>query len=178
MALSDQQRLMQALYTSGMQTLEDSVFSLIPRYNIDEMSGPALDDIGIIVGQLRNGTSDEVYRIHLKGKIAVNTSQGTLDDVYRVWTAFTGTDNVEVVETFPAGINIVTDVSPNQEYIPIIKDYVDRSLLVGVSLGDIILYDPTEAFTFSDSIVPGSSALLGFGDTGDVNTGGKLAGIL
>jgi len=178
MATSDQQRLLQALYTSGFQVIEDALFTMIPRYSIDQVAGPALDDIGIIVDQPRNSADDVTYRIQLKGKIAVNSSQGTLDDVYRVWYAFTGATDMEVMETFPAGIDIATDTSPETKYIPIIKDYMDRSLLAGVRLGSIILYDPTNAFTFASSINTETSTLLGLGDSSDVNTGGKLAGIL
>ena len=178
MELSDQERLIAALYTTGIQSLEDAIFSLIPRWDINKQEGKVLDDIGAVVGINREGVDDATYRYHLKGRIFVNSSSGRIDDVYRVWSAFVSTGHMEVLETYPAGIDIATDTSPDPEYIPLVYDYLDRALLAGVRLGNIVLYDPTVAFTFSPTNLPVTDSAKGFGDTNDPLTGGKLAGII
>ena len=58
---SDQEKLLSALYTTGFQAVEDIALTLTNRWDIDSVSGPALDDIGIIVGQPRNGVSDDAF---------------------------------------------------------------------------------------------------------------------
>jgi len=171
-------KLIDALYLKGLQDIEDAIFSIIPKLSIDDITGKSLDGIGDIVGQSRNGLDDATYKIHLKGKIALNSSEGTLSDLYIVWNAFSGSVSSLIREIYPAGIEVETDISPPTAFIPIIKEYLDRAAVAGVKLGGIVLYDPVDAFQFSSSINSTTDSLHGFGDTADLNTGGKLAGLL
>lgn len=51
--------------------------------SIDEAEGKALDLLGENVGQLRGKASDEVYRILIRGKIARNYCDGSIDRILR-----------------------------------------------------------------------------------------------
>lgn len=171
-------KLIQALYSSGVQGLEDASFTTIPKLVVDNNVGKSLDRIGEIVGQPRNGLGDDDYRIHLKGKIFLNSSNGTVDDIYKVWNALSLATVTEVIEVFPAGVQLVSNTSPNPKHVPIIKEYIDQTLGAGIGLVGIVVYDPTDAFQFSNSDTSIIDPIHGFGDVSDPLIGGKLAGLL
>ena len=52
--------------------------------------GVQLDRIGRLVGQPRSGADDESYRYYLRARIAANRSNGTVDDLIRVFKAKLG----------------------------------------------------------------------------------------
>lgn len=172
-------KLIQGLYTTGIQQLEDAMLTIVPKLSIDDMTGFALDGIGEVVGQNRNGLSDIAYRVHLKGKIALNNSNGRVDDIYKVWNSFGSTSpNTEITEVYPASIQITTDVSPDPTFLPIIIDYINRALESGIGLSGVIIYDPVEAFQFSATASPVIDTVHGFGNSSDPLTGGKLATVI
>jgi hypothetical protein len=171
-------KLLEALYSEGTQGLEDAAFSTINKLDIDNNEGAALDLIGEIVGQGRNNLADAEYRLYLKGKIALNSSNGTSDDIYQIWNAFSFATAADILEVFPAGIEIVTNTAPPADYLPIIRDYIDKALGVAISLVGIVAYDPTDAFQFAEGDTSITDPIHGFGDTGDPAIGGKLADLI
>jgi hypothetical protein len=70
---------------SPAQDLEDALWSVLVDSTLDTATGVWLDRLGVIVGQARLSlSSDDVYREHLRARVAVNRSQGTFTDAYRV----------------------------------------------------------------------------------------------
>ena len=57
------------------QTLENCLFQFYERLDLLTSVGNQLDNFGEIVGQDRNSVSDQIYRILLRTKIGINTSQ-------------------------------------------------------------------------------------------------------
>lgn len=173
-------KLVEGLYSKGIQGFEDAVFTTIPKLDIASNSGKNLDQIGDIVGQQRNDLNDDDYRARLKGKVAVNTSNGHSDDIYRIWKAYSSATVVLITEVFPAGIQINTDTVPSGGNLPEVIKLIDDSLGAGISLVGIILSDPVNSFQFSPSVIPVIDPLHGFNDTtiAPSNTGGKLAQII
>jgi len=68
---------------SRTQLLEDAIQKVAQGRFLpdDAASGAQLDAIGALVGIARNGVTDAVYRVLIRGKIATNTSRGTLGDI-------------------------------------------------------------------------------------------------
>lgn len=78
------------LVAAQFQDLEDAAQSLLTIVNIDDSVGAQLDNLGRIVGQPRAVNEDAGYRLYLKACIAANRSNGTAEDLYRVFRALFG----------------------------------------------------------------------------------------
>ena len=66
------------------QAIEDAGQQLL-GHSVDTAVGVYLDAIGKIVGQPRNGLTDEdLYRRYVRARIMTNRSRGTVDDLIRV----------------------------------------------------------------------------------------------
>lgn len=78
------------LMAAQFQDLEDAAQSLPTIVNIDDSVGAQLDNLGRIVGQPRAVNDDASYRLYLKARIVANRSNGTAEDLYRVFRALFG----------------------------------------------------------------------------------------
>ena len=78
--------------------------------DIEKASGKTLDLIGSNVNQYRGATTDEIYRILIKSKIASNLSTGDINTIIEVLSIALDTDPSEIVvreEEEGASISIV-----------------------------------------------------------------------
>jgi hypothetical protein len=66
------------------QDLEDALFDLLTLRTVETATGNALDVLGRIVGQPRDGLSDDDYRRFVRARIATNKSRGRSKDIYTV----------------------------------------------------------------------------------------------
>lgn len=72
------------------QDLEDAAQLLLTIVNIDDSVGAQLDVIGRVVGQIRAGASDAIYRLYLKARIIANRSSGTPEQLFSIMRALFG----------------------------------------------------------------------------------------
>lgn len=86
------------LLAAQAQDLEDATQTLFSFPNIDDSEGPQLDLIGRIIGQVRLGTSDAVYRMYLKARVLINRSSGRFDELYAVLKAAFGDIGFRITE--------------------------------------------------------------------------------
>lgn len=77
--------------------LEQVCQDLLVKRSIFVAEDSQLDDIGRIVVQPRNGLDDEVYRRYLFARIAVNNSNGLVEDVIKVTRLILNDDAARVV---------------------------------------------------------------------------------
>lgn len=158
-----------------VQNLEDAIFSLYGRLDIDGSSGIQLDRIGTIVGQERLGLADAEYQLFIKAKIAVNVSEGDAERIISTWKLMTGADQVVLYEAFPAEVDLYTESSiltPSLE--PLALELIQNVAAGGVRVGFAAVYDPDNAFSFA----LGGLNTGGFGTTSDPGVGGKLSTII
>ncbi len=100
-------KLLRAIY-GPIQELEDAFQQLLQERFINNATGHTLTLIGGIVGQERNGISDdEVFRRYVRARIATNKSSGIGPDMLNVARLILGSDPVTVVAD-PNGIATVT----------------------------------------------------------------------
>ena len=102
--------LISSLSSEQIQDLEDVLFDISTRLNIDTSVGVQLNNIGVIIGQPRNGQNDATYRLFLKGKAGRNVSEGDIERVLSIWKIITGGSVVQVIEIFPANIELFSDI--------------------------------------------------------------------
>ncbi len=66
------------------QRIEDALYQLLTERYLDAAIGVQLDVLGKIVGQVRNGLSDEDYKRYLRARVKVNRSSGITDHLLTI----------------------------------------------------------------------------------------------
>lgn len=64
-----------------VQAAEDALYPLLLLTDIDTMTGDALEQIGELVNEPRNGATDADYRVAIRSKIALICGSGTPDNL-------------------------------------------------------------------------------------------------
>lgn len=159
--------LIKDLYTTRTQLLENGLFQLFGRLNIDNSTGVQLDGIGTIVGQLRLGLSDAVYRLFLKAKIGANVSEGDIPRVIDVWKLITNANIVQLLEAYPAEVDLYYDVPLDDSLKDLAFDLIQKVVVAGVAVGFLAVFENGNAFTLDGDVVGDDGAidtLLGLGE--------------
>jgi hypothetical protein len=150
--------LLDSLGGQQIQDLEDILFDINSRLDIDNSEGVQLDNIGTIVGQPRNGQDDMTYKLFLKAKAGVNVSEGDVERVLSVWKIITGGTIVQVIDQYPAAIELFSDVPVPGELEVEAFALMQEVVGAGISITSSII-SPDNAFGFENSI-----DTLGFDD--------------
>jgi len=164
--------LMDALFGQQMQDLENHAHQLYGLLDIDAGQGAQLDLIGTIVGQSRMGHSDRIYKLLLKAKIGANVSHGTIEDVIGVWRLLAQANQVQVVEVYPAQVDLYSDTPIDGAIAAFVRVLMQKVVAAGVRVDFLaIIYSSTNAFGFDGE----DPTIGGFGDYNDAGAGGEFA---
>lgn len=151
-----------------VQEIEDALFGLRIRLDIDSVGGIPLDMIGEIVGIERGGFDDATYRSILKSKIGQNVSNGTPEDVITTFVAITGTEFVLYQDLFPGGIGLYSTVQIDPALIDLIYSLVEKTDPAGVRIDFIAYHQINNGFAMDGDMTGG-----GF-DDGTGTVGGEF----
>jgi len=128
-------------FVDPLQQVEDDMYELYSTLDIDVMTGVNLDRIGAIIGQPRSGFDDDTYRVFLKGRVGINNSRGTLNDIVSLWNNFNPGETIQVNEQYPAQVELLTTgVQATQQIQDFIYDLMNQALQAGVKLVWILPY--------------------------------------
>lgn len=164
--------LIDILFGRQTQDLEDAAWQLYDRLDIDTCEGVQLDRIGAIVGLSRSGWGDDLYRILLKAKIGKNVSHGTLEDVISVWRLLAQANKVQVIENYPAQIDLYSDTPIDGAISSFVRNLMQDVVAAGVRVDFLaIIFSSDNAFGFD----PDDPDVNGFGDCNDTSAGGAFA---
>lgn len=83
MTQSNTQRLVAALVVP-IVSLESVLQELLLNRSISTATGVTLDQLGVIVGQPRNGLDDDTYRRYIRARVAAHRSDGTFEALIKV----------------------------------------------------------------------------------------------
>lgn len=150
--------LINALFGIQIQESENALHGLFGRLNIDTSVKVQLDKIGVIVGQPRYSLDDNIYRLYIKGKIGVNTSEGEIEKFISVWQLITQASIVQVLEAYPAEVDLYTDTPLDSSLVSLAFDMIKKVAAGGVAVGFTAVFFPI-AFGFED----GGTGIEGFG---------------
>lgn len=89
-----------------VQEVEDAVYQILTDTVLETAEGAQLDGLGEIVGEERAGRDDATYRIAIRTRIAINLSEGTIENIISLALAISGGTQAEATEYFPAGFEI------------------------------------------------------------------------
>lgn len=167
---------MLSILVERMQLIENENYKFKSIYNIPTQTAVLLERIGNIVGQQRLGFSDDVYRLLIYAKIAINISGGTPENIINIFKIIVKASFVKYDELYPAGIQLqyqgeIIDPSLSNALVYTL----DNALPAGVSVEQINACDDNlYMFTVAekdDSI----NENQGFSDEDNPGTGGKLS---
>jgi len=143
--------LLDSLGGQQIQDLENILFDLNSRLDIENSEGVQLDNIGLIVGQPRNGQDDVTYRLFLRAKAGRNVSEGDIERVLSVWKIITGGTVVQLFESYPAEVELSSDIPvPDalaSDAFALMQDVVSAGVRVTSSI-----ISPEDAFGFDLSV--------------------------
>lgn len=93
-----------ASYVKSLETVEAAVETICDLLSISDYRGRALDDLGALVGQPRNGFKDSDYQQTIAVRIVANAAQSDADTlIYLVKQSLGFTGNVSFRNSYPAG---------------------------------------------------------------------------
>lgn len=96
------------LFLEEIQELEVATLAIADQKNINTAIGAWLDYIGSLVGQPREGRTDEEYRAALLLKIAANSSDGTPNTIIDITKQYTGSSSSKIIEYYHATfVNVI-----------------------------------------------------------------------
>ncbi len=95
------------------QIVEDAAWDTATLRWIDSAEGQQLDGLGEILGELRYGRPDDIYRLWLRFRIFINSSKGTPSDMMEILRFVTNEGapggRVKYWENWPASFQLFTD---------------------------------------------------------------------
>lgn len=153
-------RALLAAIVGPLHTIESDADDLREKRWIDTAQGAQLDGLGAIVGEPREGRSDEDYREAIRFRVFINVSKGTPPDVIRALGYITKSDDVQYMESWPATVMLYCDGHHAGKLIPgVMQDLLPAS----VSDVDIAVSFGEEALRMSnpDQVTDDESELAG-----------------
>jgi len=137
--------------TKKLVSFDDEQFAELDRlidkmsdqYDLEKAKGILLDRLGKLVGENRDGNDDELYRLLIRLRILLNTTDGSINDIIKVIKFIFSSEVVHIQPNYPAGITILHDgESPSVNF----NKYISQVVAAGVA------YDTKELFFFTDDI--------------------------
>ncbi len=88
------------------EDLETTLYDLLTLRGVETAIGAQLDVLGAIVGQAREGLSDDDFRRYIRARIAANKSEGTVPDLLLVVRQVLGDAEADPVvhQQYPAAV--------------------------------------------------------------------------
>lgn len=163
------------------QELEAALFDVLEQTAVGTAIGIWLDRLGGVVGEERGGEGDTLFRQYVQARVKANRSEGTLEDVIAVITAWYGSAFPTLALTEPGRANLLVELpsvavtaAQIARLVRLLRD--TRSAGVGAQ----VLWQPqadSDTFTLSSSSSLQSDSARGLGDTSNPATGGALRGV-
>jgi len=124
--------------------IEKMLYDLSNQWDLEKAKARLLDRIGKIVDELRDGNEDKLYRLLVKLRILLNTTNGTVNDIIKVIKFLYSSEVVKITPNYPAALTILHD--GEQEYIDFNRILVQ---VIGAGIG----YETRELFIFRERMV-------------------------
>ncbi len=136
------------LYARQLQEVEDVLVDLLESIDIDTAISSSLDAIGTIVDEDRAGRNDDDYRLALRAKVLLLTSEGTREDVIRLIKSIIPGADVRVDEAYPAAFiaTVLSPIDPSVTDVALVTRFIRQGALAGVGNFVVLFVDPPFQF--------------------------------
>lgn len=94
------------IFGNKIQEIEDALWQLYTERGIDTAVGAQLDILGKILDYTRGGLDDDIYRLRLRAKIALNRDSGTIAEILSIFALLLPGLGLELRDTPPAGFEL------------------------------------------------------------------------
>lgn len=147
-----------------VQEAEDMLWDLLIMRAIDTAVGAQLDIIGKIVGQSRGTFDEDTYRTWIRGRVLVNRSSGTTDQMIELVNALLPEGaSLSVSEYYPAAFQIEVNESVPDWFGNALAEIVLEAKALGVG-PYVVWFNGPAVFRFSQTAsVPELGSPNGFG---------------
>lgn len=133
-------------FVKPLQTLENVLWDVINKRNLENATGKLLDILGALVGQPRDGRSDDEYREAIRLRILILRSTGRIPDLLKIIE--TAAPGSAYRDTPPACFEVVTS-STGPAYKALVDAMRDAKPL-GVGANMLYTADPS----FAELLIP------------------------
>ncbi|MDR2952574.1 MAG: DUF2612 domain-containing protein [Treponema sp.] len=135
--------------TKKLVSFDDKQFAELDRlidktsdqYDLDKVKGVLLTRLGNLLAENRNGNEDELYRLLVRLRILLNTTDGSINDIIKVIKFLYSSEVVHIVPNYPAALTIKHDGQ---------QDQINFNKIIVQVIGAGIGYDTKEIFIFND----------------------------
>lgn len=123
------------------QAIEDAYWQLLTEFGVDTAIGWALDVLGRIVGEPRQGALDADYRLRVRARIRVNRSDGTIEDIIEVVKLLIGSvllpsATIKLTEYYPAAFVLrITGLTISATQALIYSSFIKQARGAGIGSG-------------------------------------------
>ena len=123
------------------QAIEDAYWQLLTEFGVDTATGHALDVLGRIVGEPRQGALDADYRLRVRARIRVNRSDGTIEDIIEVVRLLIGSvllpsATIKLTEYYPAAFVLrITGLVISATQALIYSSFIKQARGAGIGSG-------------------------------------------
>lgn len=123
------------------QAIEDAYWQLLAEFGIETAVGWALDVLGRIVDEPRQGATDADYRLRVRARIRVNRSDGTIEDVIDVVRLLIGpvllsSATIKLTEYYPAAFVLrVSGITITPAQALIYSSFIRQARGAGIGSG-------------------------------------------
>jgi hypothetical protein len=179
---------LRALVSAGagsVQTAEDVLWALFTERLLDGAAGAQLDNLGAVVGQLREASTDDQYRARIRGRILANRSDNSVEAILGIVRAVLDDPNAfaTLTQYAPAAFLVeVTDDAIDTDTATALAALIRVARAAGVGAGLITSgLAPDATFTFADPVAflnantaSGAATLVASGSVGHFPATGFL----
>ena len=106
---SDTIKAILTIFSEEILELQEVFTDLLEQIDIETATGDWLDRLGLILNVIRDGATDEEYRVKLNLKIFFNSSTGAAEYVIKALQYMTGGTNIQLTDTGIATLSAITD---------------------------------------------------------------------
>lgn len=144
------------------QRLENGMIAVRDQRNVDTAVGVQLEVLGRIVGESPSGLSDDIYRRHIRARIATNNSTGTREELIKIARLILNDDIARVVlrQQQPATIQVtVADAAAAADVLNVLVAFLTEAAPNGVRVIVTASDAPPETtLTFNGTAAQGFSS--------------------
>lgn len=175
-------KIVVGIFVDQIQELEDAMWALISARSKDVAVDQFLDDAGALVGEDRNGLTDDLYRKFICSRIAANASDGSNPDIAGAIreTLESPTYDLKITELYPSWLCMEVSGTGLGATFPIVKFFQIINDARAAGFRFILKYarqDDANVFQFAPSSVEIVDAAKGFSNVA-LSTGGYFAGAI
>lgn len=153
-----------AAMTRPAQLIEDTILNLRGQLALESATGGWLDRLGRVVGERREGATDQVYRRFIAARLVINASEGSIEEILQIGRLLAERAEAYYSSAYPAGYGllILNVAPPDTVTLARIRDRIERGTSAGVAI-----HLGSSAASIEDTFRLDYSAMPAPGDPGD-----------